>query len=268
MIHATAIIHPDATVDPSAEIGPYAIIDQAVEIGPECVIGPHVYITGITQVGARNRFFAGAVIGEAPQDIKYRNEPTGVRIGADNVFRENVTVHRSSKPGEYTVLGSNNLLMAGAHVGHNSHIGNHVIMANGCMLGGYARLADRAFISGNCLVHQFTHVGTLAMMQGGSAVSKDLPPFTMARGENRICGLNIVGLRRAGISSSDRLQLKQLYREIFRSGGSIKAGAKQAVGRFTAPAAATLIDFILASTRGVCADFSRGGKRLDDLESA
>lgn len=266
MIHATAIIHQAATVHPSAEVGPYAVIDQDVEIGPECVIGPHVYITGIARIGPRNRFFAGCVIGEAPQDLKYKNEPTGIQIEADNVFRENVTIHRSSRPGEYTRLGSHNLLMAGAHVGHNCQVGDHVIMANGCMLGGYASIADRAFISGNCLVHQFVRVGTLAMMQGGSGVSKDLPPFTMSRDNNRICGLNVVGLRRAGFISTDRLQLKQLYRQIFRSGRNIKAAAKDALGKYPSPAAATFIEFILSSTRGVCADYSRSGNLTEDVE--
>src|SRR2546421_4806617 len=110
-----AIVHSKAKLDSTVRVGPYAVIDEGVELGPGCVVGPHVYVTGLTKVGARNRFFAGCVIGEAPQDLKYQGEPTGLRIGDDNVFREHVTVHRSNKAGEETVIGSHNFLMANAH---------------------------------------------------------------------------------------------------------------------------------------------------------
>jgi len=155
------------------------------------------------------------VIGDAPQDLKYKGDPTRLAIGDNNVFRENVTVHRSNTSGTQTIIGSHNLLMAGAHVGHNSEVGSHVIIANGALLGGHVSVADRAFISGNCLVHQFVRVGTLALMQGGAAISKDLPPFTVARGDNGICGLNTVGLRRAGFTTSQRLVLKKVYHALF-----------------------------------------------------
>ena len=151
-------------------------------------------------IGAGNRFYAGCVIGEAPQDVKYKDEPTRLHIGDNNLFREGVTVHRSAKAGEATVIGSHNFLMVNSHVAHKCCLGNHVILANGALLGGHVEVADRVFISGNCLVHQFIRVGTLALMQGGSAISKDLPPFTIARGDNRLCGLNIIGLRRAGFT--------------------------------------------------------------------
>src|SRR3954471_23604964 len=106
MIHPSAIIHPKAKVDSTVDVGPYSVIDEAVEIGPRCIIGPHVYITGITSIGSNNKFFAGCVIGEAPQDLKYSGTPTGVRIGDHNVFREHVTVHRSNKAEEQTLIGS------------------------------------------------------------------------------------------------------------------------------------------------------------------
>jgi UDP-N-acetylglucosamine acyltransferase len=183
VIHPTAVIHPKAQVDSSCHVGAYAVIDEHVVVGPNCWIGPHVHLTGLTTLGARNRFHAGCVIGDAPQDLKYKGEPTRLRIGDENVFREHVTVHRSNTPQEDTVLGSNNYLMAGSHVGHNSRLSNHVILANGALLGGHVQVDDRAFISGNCLVHQFVRVGTLALMQGGAAISKDLPPFTIARGD-------------------------------------------------------------------------------------
>jgi UDP-N-acetylglucosamine acyltransferase len=254
VIHPTAVIHPKAKIDSTVSVGPYAIIDAAVELGSHCVVGPHVYLTGNTIAGARNQFFAGAVIGEAPQDLKYRGAPTVLRIGEGNVFREHVTVHRSTKVDEETLVGSNNFLMAHSHVGHNCLVGDHVILANGALLGGHVVVQDRAFISGNCLVHQFVRVGTLGLMQGGSAISKDLPPYTVARGDNGMCGLNIVGLRRAGLGPGERLELKQLYRDLFRSGSSLQRAIATARARFSSGPATVMLDFIATSKRGLCSD--------------
>jgi UDP-N-acetylglucosamine acyltransferase len=262
MIHPTAIIHPRAKLDSTVEVGPYAVIDAEVEVGPRCHLGPQVYLTGQTVIGARNRFFAGAVIGEAPQDLKYDGAPTGLRIGDDNVFREHVTVHRATHPGEETVVGSHNFLMAHCHVGHNSQVASHVIIANGALLGGHASVADRAFISGNCLVHQFVRVGTLAMMQGGSAVSQDLPPYTMVRRVNELCGLNLVGLRRAGLTPAERVELKRLYRALFRQGQNLRAAAAAAAATFASAPAKVMLDFLAASKRGVCSEL--GKLRFDD----
>ena len=260
MIHPTAIVHPQARLDGSVRVGPYAVIDEAVEIGPGCVIGPHVYLTGRTKIGANNQFFAGCVIGEAPQDLKYRNQPTGLRIGDDNVFREHVTVHRSNKVEEDTIIGSRNFLMQHSHVAHNVTMADQVILAGGALLAGHVNVAERAFISGNCLVHQFVSIGQLSLMQGGSAVSKDLPPFTVAREENCICGLNTIGLRRAGIEAAERLELKQLYHLLFREGLSVSAALTAARKQFKSASAKIMIDFVAASKRGVCADTGhRGG---------
>ena len=253
MIHPTAIIHPKARLDSTVQIGPGVVIDEGVELGAHCIVGPHVYLTGLTTIGDRNCFHAGSVIGDAPQDLKYDGTPTRLRIGADNVFREHVTVHRSTKTNEETLIGSHNFLMANSHVGHNSVLGDHVILANGVLLGGYAWVGDRAFLGGNCLVHQFTRVGTLAMMQGGAGISQDLPPFTMAQhGINRLCGLNIVGLRRAGITPADRLELKRLYRVLFLSGKNLRAAVAQAEAEFTGTPAKQLLRFVAESKCGVC----------------
>jgi len=254
VIHPTAIVHPKAQLDSTVEVGPYAVIEEGVQLGAHCRIGPHVYLTGLTRIGAHNHFFAGCVIGEAPQDVKYAGASTPLRIGDHNVLREHVTVHRSTNPAEVTVIGSHNLLMAHSHVAHNCRLGNHVIVANGALLAGYASIDDRAFISGNCLVHQFVRVGTLALMQGGSAISKDLPPFTVARGGNGICGLNTVGLRRAGMSPGERLELKQLYHTLFRQGVALNAALAKAAAQFSTPAAKVMLEFLKASKRGVCAD--------------
>lgn len=245
-------------MDPSVEVGPYAVVDEGVQVGPGCKIGPYVYLTGLTTIGANNQFFAGSVIGEAPQDLKYDGRPTRVQIGDNNVFREHVTVHRSTKAEEMTVIGSNNFLMEHSHVGHNSMVENFVILANGTLLGGYAKVASRAFLSGTCLVHQFVRVGTLALMQGGAAISKDLAPFTIARGYNRVCGLNTVGLRRAGMSLAERTELRKLYHAVFLSELNLRAAAAEAQEKFKAEASRVMLEFILSSKRGVCAHGGRG----------
>lgn len=254
MIHPTAIIHPKAQIDPSVEVKPYAVIDEHVSLGANCVVGPHVHLTGHTSIGAGNIFHSGCVIGDAPQDLKYKDEPTRLRIGDNNVFREHVTANRSNKLEEDTVIGSENFLMTGSHIGHNSHLGNEIIIANGAMLGGHVTVEDKVFISGTCMVHQFVRIGTLALMQGGSGISKDLPPFTIAMGNNQICGLNIIGLRRAGFSSEQRLELKKLYRALFRSGKKFSAAVAEAKTEFKSEAARTMLEFISASKRGICMD--------------
>jgi UDP-N-acetylglucosamine acyltransferase len=264
MIHSTAIIHPTAKLDATVQVGPFAVIDAGVELGADCVVGPHVYLTGLTVIGAGNRFHAGCVIGDAPQDLKYKGEPTRLRIGDNNVFREYVTVHRSNKTAEDTVIGSHNFFMANSHVAHNCVVGDQVILANGALLGGHAVVQDRAFISGNCLVHQFTRVGTLALMQGGAAISQDLPPFTIAQRENEICGLNVIGLRRAGFTAEQRLELRRLYHLLFRGGKNLREALAEAQKEFASAPARVLLDFIAGAKRGVCAD--SGGAAAENDE--
>lgn len=264
MIHPTAVIHPKAQLDSTVTVGPYAVIDGGVVLGPGCVVGPHVYLTGQTTTGANNHFHAGCVIGDAPQDVKYAGVPTRLRIGEGNVFREHVTVHRSNKLEEDTVIGSHNLLMAHSHAGHNTVLGSHVVLANGALLAGHVEVADRVFISGNCLVHQFCRIGTLALMQGGAAISKDLPPFCIARnGLNRLCGLNVVGLRRAGVAATPRLQLKKLYHALFRRGLNLRQALHAAEHEFMDELARQMLEFIAASKRGICVDDGPAGTDKD-----
>lgn len=252
MIHPTAVVHPKAQIDSSTRIGPYAVIDEGITLGAECEVGPHVHITGQTTIGPHNRFHAGCVIGEAPQDLKYTGAPTRLLIGGHNTFREHVTVHRSNKMEEDTVIGSHNLLMAAAHVGHNATLGSHIILVNGALVGGHAQIADRAYLSGHSMVHQFCRIGTLALAQAGAVITKDLPPFCVGSGLNTLCGLNTVGLRRAGFTAEQRTQLKRLYRALFRSGAVMSDALLAASGEFTDAEARQMIDFIKASARGVC----------------
>lgn len=254
MIHPTAVIHPQAEVDPTTIVGPYVVIDGGVVVGPHCVLGPHVYLTGRTRMGTHNRLHAGCVLGDAPQDLKYKDAPTGLMIGHHNLFREHATVHRSNTPEEETVIGSHGFFMANSHVGHNCHLADHVILANGVLLGGHVLVQERAFISGNCLVHQFVRVGALSLMQGGAAISQDLPPYTMARGDNGISGLNTVGLRRAGFSAAQRLELRQLYHHLFCARQPRREAVEAARQKFHSKEARVLLDFVASSRRGICAD--------------
>lgn len=254
MIHPTAVIHPKAKLDSTVRVAPYAVIDEGVELGPNCVVGPHVYLTGLTQAGAGNVFHASCVIGDAPQDLKYKNEPTRLRIGDNNVFREHATIHRSNKTTEDTVIGSRCFFMQNSHVAHNCTIGDDVIIAGGALLAGHVVVGEKAFVSGSCLVHQFCRIGTLAMMQGGAAISMDLPPFCVALRENEICGLNVIGLRRAGISPEARLELKKVYKLLFRSGKNLTAAVAEARENFSGAASKMLIDFVASTRRGLLSD--------------
>jgi len=261
MIHPTAIVHPGARLDPSVNVGPFVVIDAHVVIGAGCVIGPHAYITGHTTIGVNNRFHAGCVIGDAPQDLKYRDEPTGLIIGDDNVIREHATIHRSNKAEEATVIGSHNYLMAESHVGHNCVVGDHVILVNGSMLAGHVTVGDRALLSGGCAVHQFVRVGTLAMMQGNSGISQDLPPFTLSRGLNVLAGLNVVGLRRAGMTKDERLELKKAYRMLFTGTERMVERIEKARPACPGPFSQQLIEFVATTKRGICSTRAprRGG---------
>ena len=255
MIHPTAIVHPKAKLDGTARVGPYAIIDEGVELGPHCVVGPHVYLTGLLTAGGHNRFHAGCVMGEAPQDLKYSNEPTRLRIGEHNVFREYATVHRSTKADGETVIGSHCFLMVNSHVGHNCAVGDGVIIANGALLAGHVTVGDKAFLSGNCLMHQFVRVGTLSLMQGGAAISQDLPPYTIAAHEgNAMCGLNTIGLRRAGFTPAERMELKKLYRLLFRSGHNLREAVALGRKEFGSGPAKVLLEFAATTKRGICFD--------------
>jgi UDP-N-acetylglucosamine acyltransferase len=254
MIHPTAVVHPDAKLHPTVQVGPYSVIDGQVELGTGCIVGPQVYLTGHTVIGANNRFHAGAIIGDAPQDLKYKDEPTRLRIGEGNVFREHVTIHRANKLTEDTVIGSHCLFMACTHVGHNSIVGDHVIMANGSMLAGHVTVGDRAFISGLAGAHQFVRIGALSLMQGGSIATHDVPPYCVHHQTNLLCGLNVIGLRRAGLSSAERLELKQAYRLLFRSGLARRQAIAEAGVLFQSAPAKTLIEFAASTQRGLCSD--------------
>ena len=256
MIHPTAIVSSNAKIGQNVSIGPYSVIEGEVTIGKESKIGPYCHFVGNTKIGDKNRFHAGCVVGDDPQDLKYQSDLTKLVIGDSNVFREHVTIHRSNTPNEDTSIGSHNFFMANCHIGHNSKLGDHNTLVNGALLAGHTVIEDHVFISGNCMVHQFVRIGAYAFMQGGSGISLNLPPYTLARGTNQICGLNIVGLRRAGFSRADLIELKRLYHLLFRNPENLQTRLQKARQDFNSNSSCALIEFVTNSNRGTCHDIN------------
>lgn len=253
MIHPSAFVHPDAQIDPTAIIEPYAVVDGPVVVGARTRVQCHAVISGPVTIGTDNVIGYGAVVGGFPQDLSFSPDCRSfVRIGDHNVIREHCTIHRGTKPGSSTELGSHNFLMAGAHAGHNVEIGNHAILANNVLLGGYATVGDRAFLGGGSVVHQFTRIGSIALLQGMTAVSKDIPPFTIAAGRNSVVALNVVGLKRAGFNPALRNEAKRAFELLYRAGLNAAQVRDEAGKQAWSPEIAPFWAFVAASKRGVC----------------
>lgn len=254
MIHPTAIVEPGAQLGADVRIGPLAYVAATAVLGDGCVLAPHAVVLDHTTLGARCTVHSGAVIGDLPQDLSFKNEPSYVVTGDDCTFREGVTIHRGTKPGSTTRIGHHVFMMANAHAAHNCEVGDHVVMANSAALGGYVAVGERCFIGGNVGVHQFCHIGRLAMIGSMAFISKDLPPFCIAPSSRNsfVAGLNLVGLRRAGLDAARRAQIKQAFHVIYRSG----LNASQAQERLRAetgnPFAQEFADFLAQATRGIC----------------
>ena len=254
-IHPTAVISPDATLAEGVEVGPYSIIGPDVHIGKNTLVGPHVVIENQTDIGESNRIAQFASIGGAPQDLKYRGEPTPVIIGNHNIIREYVTINRATIHDiGVTIIGDHNLLMAYCHVAHNCKLGDHVVMANAANLAGHIHVEDFAIIGGLTGVHQFTRIGAHCIIGGASAVTKDIPPFVMASGNfARLFGLNMIGLKRRGFAEETIAALKEAYRIIFRSSLLLTAAIRKVEQEVTdLPEIRQFIDFIRKSERGIC----------------
>jgi UDP-N-acetylglucosamine acyltransferase len=252
--HPSAIVDPGAQMGADVEIGPFAVIGSQVKIGDRTVVQPHAVIEGEVAIGTGNFIGHGAIIGAPPQDLSYSpDRKTKVEIGNDNVIREYCTIHRGSAEESTTKIGDKNFLMAGAHVGHNCEIGNNVIIANNCLLGGHVRVDDGAFLGGGGVFHQHMRVGRLALTQGASGFSKDIPPFVIAAEINFVFGLNMVGLRRAGFSAQDRSEIKAAFKLLYTSGLNIGQAIEKAATMRLGAAAREFFDFVAnAKKRGIC----------------
>lgn len=252
-VHATAIIDPEAVLAPDVQVGPYAIIEGSVRVGPGCVIEGHACLSGPLTMGRNNFVGHGAVLGKSPQHRGYRDEPTGVRIGDHNVFREFVTVHRGTVQGDrVTTIGDHNLFMCSSHIGHDVRVGDHCTVVNNALVAGHAVLGDSCILSGNTAVQQRVRVGRLAMLGGMGASSKDIPPFILQQGYNCVTGLNLVGLRRAGSSNQSINALRQAFRILYREGRPISAAVERIAGDLgEIPEVAEFIEFVRESKIGI-----------------
>ena len=254
MIDARAIVSGEAELAANVSIGPFSIIGPGVRIGPRTVVGPHVVINGPSTIGADNRFFQFASIGDAPQDKKYQGEPTLLTIGDRNVFRESCTVNRGTTHDKgVTLIGSDNLFMAYAHVAHDCVVGNNTVFANCAALGGHVEIGDWVIIGGLTAVHQFTKVGAHAFLAGGAIVTRDVPPYVMVAGNPATPhAVNSEGLKRRGFTEEQIRNIRDAYRIVYRSDLKLAEAlarlAPQADGR---PEIRAFVDFIHASTRSL-----------------
>ena len=252
-IHPSAVVAAGAVVPASCTVGPYCTIGPEVVLGEDCNLISHVVIDGRTRIGARNTFYSFCAVGVAPQDLKYAGEPTELEIGDGNTIRENVTVSRGTAGGGgVTRIGSGCLLMAGAHIGHDSQVGSHCILANCATLAGHVVIEDYATVGAFCPVHQHCIVGKYAFIGGGTIVTQDVLPFslTSSRRENKAFGINKVGLARRGFSP-ERLQVLQKAFRLLLAAKLNTSQALEKIRELEGEDAALLAAFIERSERGV-----------------
>jgi UDP-N-acetylglucosamine acyltransferase len=254
MIDARAVISPQAEIAAGVEIGPFSIIGPNVTIGKDTWIGPHVVINGPTRIGAENKVFQFASLGEAPQDKKYNGEATWLEIGDRNVFRECVTVNRGTALDKsVTRIGNDNLLMAYSHVAHDCHLGDQIVLANCATLGGHVEIGDWVTMGGLSAVHQYTKVGAHSFIAHHAAVTRDVPPYVMAVGRPaEPHSVNSVGLQRRGFSAEQIQNIRRAYRVLYRSGLKLQAALEELEKAAVSQAEIRpFVDFIKRSSRSI-----------------
>lgn len=254
-IHSTAIISPDVEIEEETSIGPFCILKEGIRIKRGTKLISNVIIEGDTEIGENCTIYPFTSIGLPPQDMKYKGEKTGVKIGNNNIIREYITIHRASVGGDgLTTIGDSNFLMAYVHIAHDCKIGNSVIMANVATLAGHVVVEDHAVIGGLVAIHQFTRIGAYAMVGGFSGVGQDIPPYMIASGaRTKLFGLNTIGLKRHGFSDQTINELKKAYKILFRE----KRTLKDAIKKIQEDLPYTdeikhLIEFIQKNKRGIC----------------
>lgn len=253
LIHKTAVINPSAKIADDVKIGAYAIIGEGVVLEKGIEVRPHAHIE-FAHIGENTIIYTSAVIGTEPQDLGYKGEKTGVKIGKNCQIREYVTVNRASGEGNSTTVGDNCLLMTKSHVGHNCQVKNNVILANDVTLGGHVKVEEGAFLGGTFIVHQNCRIGKMAIVSGFSATRQDIPPFAKADGRPAVvAGMNTVGMKRKGLSLDERNLIKEAYKILFHSG----LNTTQALNKIKETLdcenehIAHLISFIESSSRGI-----------------
>jgi UDP-N-acetylglucosamine acyltransferase len=259
-VHPSAIVDPGARLGVGVAVGPGAVVEDDVTIGDRTEIRAHAVVKRYTSLGVANQVHEGAVLGGEPQDLAFGGGETRLVIGDGNRIREHATIHRASKPGGVTVVGSECFLMAGAHVAHDCRIGDRAIIANNTLIAGHVEVGERAFVSGGVVVHQFARIGKLAMVGGGSAVRVDCLPFVISDGHPaRARSLNVVGLRRAGLTASQVRPLKEAYHLLLLRGLPLEDALAQ-MSALQDPLVEEMVAFVRGSKRG----FARAGRDAED----
>lgn len=266
-IHPSAIVHPKAELGEDVSVGPYCVVGEHVKIGPQTELVAHVHVEGHTEIGCRCRVFPFSSIGAPPQHLQYKDEPTKVVIGDNNIFRENVTINRGTAfGGGITRIGHHNFFMAYTHVAHDCELGNHIVMANAANLAGHIIIGNYAVIGGLVGIHQYVRIGEYAMVGGCSALGRDVPPFVRAAGGYRaqMFGLNTIALRRHGFSPDRMSCLKDTYDLVFRQGHRLQEAIKLARNKYgDSTDAMTFLTFLESTRRGICQVSNR---ELDEEE--
>lgn len=248
-IAPTARVHPGALVGPQCDIGEYCVIEEDVVLGAFTRLEPYVYIKRWTTMGERNTISAGTVLGTDPLDKAFTGERSYLRIGNGNTVREHYTISRGTKPESETVIGDENYIMTSGHIAHNACIGNNTVIASCALIAGYVEVHDQAFLSGGVVVHQYSKVGRLAMIAGNCRVNLDAPPFFLYHGfDLQPVGLNVVGLRRAGIKTG---LLKQAFRLLYHSGLKRAEALTRIARECDSAETRELVSFIESSRRGI-----------------
>ena len=253
-IHATAIVDASAELDSSVEIGAYSIIGPHVKIDAGTRIAGHVMINGPTTIGKNNQIYQYSSLGEAPQDKKYKGEPTSLEIGDNNTIREFCTFNRgTAQDKSITKIGNHNWIMAYVHIAHDCQIGSHTILANNASLAGHVDIDDYAILGGFTLIHQFCKIGSHVITAVGSVVFKDIPPYVTAAGyDAKPHGINAEGLKRRGYSTETILQIKRAYKALYRNGLTLDEAKIELAGmQKITPEIKLLTDFLIASKRGI-----------------
>jgi UDP-N-acetylglucosamine acyltransferase len=266
LVHATAVVDPQAQLAPDVRVGPYAVVEGPVVIGEGCVLHAHAVVMGHTTLGKGNQVFPGAVLGAPPQDLKYAGEPTRLVIGDGNQFREHVTVHPGTKKGGgLTTVGSHGLYMVGSHVAHDCRVGDHVVLANHVLLAGHIRVGDRAILNGAAACHHFTTIGRLAYVGGLTRITQDIHPFTIVEGHPaRVRAANVVGMQRAGLPAASVERVREAVFAVLISERESAADALSRIEREQAddPLVLEFTSSIRAAERG------RQGRSAEPLRSA
>ncbi len=256
-VHSSAILTGDVSLADDVVIGPHCVLDATlgpITVGAGCRLIASVHLCGPLTLGERNVLYPNVALGFSPQDLKWdANTPgAGLAIGSGNTFREAVTIHRATSHDTPTTVGDNNYWMANTHAGHDCRIGSHCIFANGTLLAGHVQVGDRVITGGNVVVHQFCRIGSGAMLSGTVGLSLDLPPRFMLTGGNIAGSVNLIGMRRGGMSSEQIDTVKWVHRTMYRTGVSPKAAIELLREREDDPLVREYIAFIETSKRGIC----------------